>query len=102
MEHWVALELTAQKSRSRPRKMTLTHDDRYLALTDLTASFIQLATDWRITAGITRPASSIRRRLLHCALCARMFDTRSPNAKPSKSTAYNILKSVANIDFRAD
>ncbi|GFV04498.1 transposable element Tcb2 transposase [Trichonephila clavipes] len=64
-----------QNSGSGRRKVTSAHDDRHLLrkeVNDRTASSRKLAARWSTATGVLMPASSIRRRLLHCRLRARV------------------------------
>ncbi|GFW68653.1 transposable element Tcb2 transposase [Trichonephila clavipes] len=61
--------------------MTLVRDDRHLlvmAVNDRTASSRQLVAYWSTATGVLMSASSIRRRLLHRGLRARVFLYRFP------------------------
>ncbi|GFU38295.1 transposable element Tc1 transposase [Trichonephila clavipes] len=63
------------KTGSGRRKVTSARDDRHLsrmAVNDRTASSWQLAARWSTATGVLMSASSIRRRLLHRGLRARL------------------------------
>ncbi|GFS48402.1 transposable element Tcb2 transposase [Trichonephila clavipes] len=66
---------TIPQTSSGRRMVTSARDDRHLfrmALNDRTASSRQLAAHWSTATGVLMSASSIRRRLLHRELRARV------------------------------
>ncbi|GFW51624.1 transposable element Tcb2 transposase [Trichonephila clavipes] len=78
---WNDEHRTARKTGSRRRKVTSASDDRHLlhlAVNDHRASSRQLAVRWSTVTGVLMPASSIRRRLLHRGLSARVPLYRIP------------------------
>ncbi|GFW47870.1 transposable element Tcb2 transposase [Trichonephila clavipes] len=77
-KQWTDEHRTTRKAGSRRRKMTSVRDDQHLALNDRIASSRQLAARWSTTTGVLMSASSIRRRLLHRGLRARLPLYRIP------------------------
>lgn len=80
-KQWTEENRTTRKTGSGRRKVTSARDDRHLvrmAVTDRTASSRQLAARWSTATGVLMSASSIRRRLLHRGLCARIPLYRIP------------------------
>ncbi|GFW18132.1 transposable element Tcb2 transposase [Trichonephila clavipes] len=74
---------TTKKTGSGRRKVTSARDNRQLlrmVVNDRTASSVQLAARWSTATGVLMSASSIRRRLLHRVLRARVPLYRIPLA----------------------
>ncbi|PRD33858.1 UNVERIFIED_CONTAM: Transposable element Tcb2 transposase [Trichonephila clavipes] len=74
-KQWTNEQETTRKTGTGRRKVTSARDDRHLlrmAVNDRTASSRQLAARWSTATGVLMSASSIRRRLLHRGLRARM------------------------------
>ncbi|GFY14433.1 transposable element Tcb2 transposase [Trichonephila clavipes] len=74
-KQWTEEHRTNRKTGSGRRKVTSPGDDRHLlrmAVNDGTASSRQLSAGWSTAKGVLMTASSIRRRLLHRGLRARV------------------------------
>ncbi|GFX13073.1 transposable element Tc1 transposase [Trichonephila clavipes] len=74
-KQWTDEHRTTRKSGSGGWKVTPARDDRHLlrmAIDDHTASSRQLSARGSTATGLLMSASSIRRRLLHCGLIARV------------------------------
>ncbi|GFV86200.1 transposable element Tc1 transposase [Trichonephila clavipes] len=72
---WTDEHRTTRKTSSGRRKVTSVPDDRHqlrMAVNDRRASSRQLAALWSTATGVLMSASSIRRRLLHSELLARV------------------------------
>ncbi|GFX06071.1 transposable element Tc1 transposase [Trichonephila clavipes] len=82
-KQWTDELRTTRKTGRGRRKVTSVRDDRHLlrmAVNDRTASSRQLKARWSTATGVLMPASSIRRRLLHRGLGARVPLYRIPLA----------------------
>ncbi|GFV35166.1 transposable element Tcb2 transposase [Trichonephila clavipes] len=80
-KQWTGENRTTRKTGSGQRKVTSAHDDQFLprmAVNDHTASSRQLAAHWSTATGVLMSALSIRRRLLHRGLRARVPLYRIP------------------------
>ncbi|GFX77485.1 transposable element Tcb2 transposase [Trichonephila clavipes] len=74
-EQWTNEHRTTGKTGSGRRRVTSAHDDRHLLrmrVNDCTANSRQLTARWSTATGVLMSASSIRRRLLHRGLRARV------------------------------
>ncbi|GFT54024.1 transposable element Tc1 transposase [Trichonephila clavipes] len=74
-KQWTDEHRITRKTGSGRRNMTSAHDDRDLlrmAVNDCTASSRQLTARWATATDVLMSASSIRRRLLHRGLRARV------------------------------
>lgn len=80
-KRWTNENRTTRKSGSGPRQVTSMNDDRHLVrmtLTDRRASSRLLAAHWSTALGVSLSASSVRLRLLHRGLRARIPLYRIP------------------------
>ncbi|GFX80107.1 transposable element Tcb2 transposase [Trichonephila clavipes] len=80
-KQWTDEHRTTQKTGSGRRKGTSACEDRHLlrmVVNDHTASSRQLAAHWYTATGVLMSASSIRRRLRHRRLHARLPLYRIP------------------------
>ncbi|GFX27210.1 transposable element Tcb2 transposase [Trichonephila clavipes] len=80
-KQWTDEHRTTRKTGNGRRKVTSVCNDRHLlgiAVNDRTAFSRQLAARWSTTTGVLMSASSIRRRLLHRGLRARVPLYRIP------------------------
>ncbi|GFU38387.1 transposable element Tcb2 transposase [Trichonephila clavipes] len=78
---WTHEHRTTRKTGRGRRKVTSVRDDRHLlqmAVNDRTASSRQLTARWSTATAALMSASSIRRRLLHRGLHARVPLNRIP------------------------
>ncbi|GFS96691.1 uncharacterized protein TNCV_4754041 [Trichonephila clavipes] len=96
-KQWTEEHRTTRKTGSGRRKATSACDDRRLlrmAVNDRTASSRQLAARWSTATGVLMAASSIRRRLLHRGLCARVSLYRLPSRQTIDGCVCNGLMST--------
>ncbi|GFW94471.1 transposable element Tc1 transposase [Trichonephila clavipes] len=80
-KQWTDEHRTTRKTGSGRRKLTSTCNDRHLlrmAVKERTYSSRQVAARWSTATGVLMPTSSIRRRLLHRGLRARVPLYRIP------------------------
>ncbi|GFV10634.1 transposable element Tcb2 transposase [Trichonephila clavipes] len=80
-KQWIDEHQITRKTSSGRRKVTSTRDDRHLlrmVVNDCTASSRQMAARWSTAIGVLMSTSSIRRRLLHLGLRARVPLYRMP------------------------
>ncbi|GFW17233.1 transposable element Tcb2 transposase [Trichonephila clavipes] len=80
-KQWTVEHRTTRKTSSGRRKMTSVCDDQHLfhmVVNDRTASSRQLVARWSTATGVLMSSSSIRRRLLHRGLRARVPLYRVP------------------------